>query len=78
MTTNEDTIRESLRLLDYEPERIEGFIDGFTHELAEALKEQGPPPNSYGSSVRFGYLAAVQRLDRTGLNDIFSKEIHGV
>lgn len=76
--SNEDTIRESLRLLDYEPERIEGFINGFTHELAEALKEQGPPPSSYGNPVRFGYLAAVQRLDRTGRNDLYFREIHGV
>lgn len=71
---SEEVIRESLRLLDYESERIEGFINTFTHELAEKLKAQSTPPSSYGAPVRFGYLAAIQRLDRTGLNDLYSEE----
>ena len=69
----EEQLRADLAMLGYESEKIDNLLNGFTHELAETLKEQGPPKSSYGSPTRHGYYMAIQRLDRTGLNIFWSE-----
>lgn len=71
MTDFEARIREHFADGGSDPEEVDWLIDGFTCQLAEALKVQGKPKGEW-SSTQFGYLMAIQRLDRTGAHDYFS------
>lgn len=66
MASAETTIHAALLSTGYTQEQADEFIAQFTSELAEDLFTQTVPPSSYGSPVRYGYYAAIQRLDRTG------------
>lgn len=66
MNKTEATIHHLLVSTGRTQEEADTLIAQFTNELAEDLYVQPVPPSSYGSPVRYGYHAAVQRLDRTG------------
>ena len=65
MNKAEATIHHLLMSTGHTKEEADTLIAQFTNELAEDLYVQPVPRGSYGGE-RYGYHAAVQRLDRTG------------
>lgn len=65
MNSPENTIMAALMASGHTLEEAKALLNQFTNDLAEDLALQGSPKGSYGGE-KYGYYAAIQRLDRTG------------